>query len=119
MKTQLTAMLPNTLARVPYAVRFVLFALAVIPVRMLLMNLGAHLEEGFVQNSAIGLTLLLMVALYFCAARYIVLPRVRDVGLHDALLLLTFVPLLGLLCVAALLFVATDAFKRPTLAHAA
>ena len=104
---------PARISRSTYLLRWVLLGLAAI-VASLLMDAAGHASHTaakiILMGAAFGVLLNCVVALF----RSILIPRVRDVGLHPAWSLLILLHSIGGLFVLALLFIRTDAFARPS-----
>ena len=102
---------PYRVGRVSYAVRYVLF-LIMVGSGSVFLQLGNESTATGVKATllicALVLLLIGLVAIFWA----ILMPRLRDAGLHPALSLLIFVPLLNLLFGLALLFIPPDAFTK-------
>ena len=105
------AFFPARITRGSYFIRWVLLG-GVAVMAGGLLEAGGHAAGGaavVLLGGAVSLILFSCVALF----RAILLPRVRDVGLHPAWSLLILLHSVGALFVLALLFVPTDAFASP------
>jgi uncharacterized membrane protein YhaH (DUF805 family) len=110
-----STLFPARIARVSFLVRYVVFLVAAV-IATVMLNLSDHVSSTVkiaLAGGAVILLFFLLVALF----RSILIPRIRDVGLHPAWSLVIFVPFINFLFVLALLFVPTDAFpKQPNVA---
>ena len=114
MNILLNVLFPQRISRIQYAVRY--FTLLFVMVfSSVLMRLSDHIHSA---PLSIGLILFSMGVLIFslvCLFRSILIPRIRDIGLHGAFALLVLVPFINFLFVFALLFIPGNAFNKATI----
>ena len=104
------ALFPACITRFSYFTRWVLLGFVAV-VAGCMMEAFEHVSGVIaivLMVGAVSLILFACVALF----RSILIPRVRDVGLHPAWSLLIFLHSIGALFVLALLFVPTNAFAK-------
>ena len=105
-----SALFPGRITRVSYFTRWVLLGfVAVLASRM--MEAFEHVS-GVAAIVLMGGTISLILFAFVALFRSILIPRVRDVGLHPAWALLILLHSIGSIFVLALLFVPTNAFAR-------
>jgi uncharacterized membrane protein YhaH (DUF805 family) len=111
-----SALFPARIARTTYFIRWLLFCCAAFIASMML-NFSGHapfVAKLVLAGGGASLLVFLCVALF----RSILMPRLRDMGLHPAWSLLIFVHCLSFLFLLGLLFIPADAFvKRSHLAY--
>ena len=106
MSTNLQTLFPKRIGRRDYFVRLlVLFAL-----------IGCLVFIGFFSWGALNsvpapLVIVPLFAFYFMS---VLLPRVRDVGLHGGFVLIALVPPINVLFLIGLLFIPSNAFRNPS-----
>src|SRR4030095_1386646 len=105
-----STLFPARIARVPFLIRYIIFLVGAVIASVML-----SLSDQFSSTAKIALAggaVILLIFLLVALFRSILVPRIRDVGLHPAWSLLVFVPFINFLFVLALLFVPADAFAK-------
>ena len=110
MNSLLRSLFPQRIGRLAFGVRFLLLLAIIACLAVLLMQSG-KLPAGAIDGRFLSLLIIVpLFALYFCA---VLLPRVRDTGLHGGFVFLALVPGVNVIGLIALLFIPTDAFATP------
>jgi uncharacterized membrane protein YhaH (DUF805 family) len=108
--SQTSILFPARIARVSFLIRYIIFLVAAV-IASVMLDFSDHVSSGAkiaFAGGAVVLLVFLLVALF----RSILIPRIRDMGLHPAWSLLILVPFINFIFVLALLFVPTDAFAK-------
>ena len=112
MNHNAAALSPERITRFSYFTRWVGLGFVAV-IASCMMEAFEHVSgvaAVVLMGGAASLILFSLVALF----RSILIPRVRDVGLHPAWSLLIFLHSIGSLFVLALLFIPTNAFAKPS-----
>jgi uncharacterized membrane protein YhaH (DUF805 family) len=106
-----TLRFPHRIGRLAYALRY-LIMLVVAVAGSLLVNVADASDSAGISIVLSLAGIVIMVFALVALFRSILLPRLRDVGVHGAWALLILVPFLNVLFVLALLFIPPNAFTN-------
>src|SRR5437879_4869164 len=102
---------PRQIGRLSFAIRYVLF-LGLVWLGAFLLASGVAAEAGKANIAILSLSLAVLLFALFYLIRYILIARLRDVGLHSLWALLIFVPIVNLIFVLVLLCVPAGGFTK-------
>ena len=102
---------PREISRLSFAIRYVLFLVAVWIAQVLLVR-GDGMEPGVPKITVSLLAAVVALFAVFYMFRHTLIARLRHIGLHGAWSLLIFVPIVNLIFVLILLLVPKDGFRK-------
>jgi uncharacterized membrane protein YhaH (DUF805 family) len=100
---------PHRIGRLAYGLRYVVLLMLIVLGNVALNVAAASGSAGMkiaLYLAASGIMIFALVALF----RSVLIPRLRDIGLHGVWSLLVFVPLVNIAFVVVLLLIRADAF---------
>jgi uncharacterized membrane protein YhaH (DUF805 family) len=106
-----SVLFPRHIGRVSFVVRYLLF-MAALWVGVMPLAFGSGMQPGIASIGVLALAPVILLAALVYFIRYVVLARLRDVGLNGFFALLVFVPVANIAFLLVLAFVPRNAFAK-------